>query len=193
VNPYFVCGDGFGEYCGKSAYLPYFQYPWAEQLREISSEGSHVKSMLFVGRGIHYPIAREAALKLKECAYLQADGYPSGELKHGPNALLDTDTPLVMLATVDRGDERSVRLYRKTLQLMKDMRAQKARIVCLANAGYTEVPDLADRVIEIEETSDILLAISEVIPLQLLAYFTATSKGLDVDRSRNLTKAVLSE
>ncbi len=162
-------------------------------VRTIAEDYRIVKNFLFLGRGIHYPIAREGALKLKETAYLHAEGYPSGELKHGPNALVSDDTALVMIATVDRRDVGSVQRYEKVLNLMHDTREQGANIVAVANAGDDTVRALAKHVIEVEETTEALLTICEVIPLQFLSYIMAVNNGIDVDHPRNLTKAVLTE
>jgi glucosamine--fructose-6-phosphate aminotransferase (isomerizing) len=166
---------------------------WERQVQEIAVEYSHTSSFLFLGRGVHYAIAREGALKLKESAYLHAEGYPSGELKHGPNALVAEGMPLVMIATVDRSDEASVLRYDKVVQLMRDMREQGAEILAIANTGDEDVRKLASHVIEVDEAPEALLPICEVVPLQMLSYFTAVHKGIDVDSPRNLTKAVLAE
>jgi glucosamine--fructose-6-phosphate aminotransferase (isomerizing) len=166
---------------------------WESAVREIAQHYRTARSFLFLGRGIHYPIAREGALKLKESSYLHAEGYPTGELKHGPNALVGDGTPLVILATVDRSDAGSVERYGKTLQLIRDMRAQRATILAIANTGDTQAAALADHTIFVDETLEELLPICEVVPLQLLAYFVAVGNGIDVDRPRNLTKAVLAE
>jgi glucosamine--fructose-6-phosphate aminotransferase (isomerizing) len=166
---------------------------WEASARAVAKAYSSASNFLFLGRGVHYPIAREGALKLKESAYLHAEGYPSGELKHGPNALVAEGTPLVMIATVDPSDEESLVRYEKVVQLMRDMREQGANILAIANTGDTAVAALADHTICVEETSEPLLAICEVIPLQLLSYFMAVDHGIDVDSPRNLTKAVLAE
>jgi glucosamine--fructose-6-phosphate aminotransferase (isomerizing) len=166
---------------------------WEDSVRTIAEKYGAAKNFLFLGRGIHYPIAREGALKLKESAYLHAEGYPSGELKHGPNALVSDGTPLVMVATVDRSDAESAQRYEKVLQLMRDMREQGADILAIANTGDEKVEGLATQVIPVEETREALLPICEVIPLQLLSYFMAINNGIDVDHPRNLTKAVLAE
>lgn len=166
---------------------------WVERMKGIAAEYGGIKSFLFVGRDVHYPIAREGALKLKESSYLHAEGYPSGELKHGPNALVSEGTPLVMLATVDRSDAGSVERYEKVVQLMRDMHEQGANILAVANTGDAEVKTLANHLVEVEETNEALLAISEVVPLQLFAYFMAVANGVDVDHPRNLSKAVLAE
>ncbi len=166
---------------------------WEDSVRAVAKQYAGAKNFLFLGRGVHYPIAREGALKLKESEYLHAEGYPSGELKHGPNALVGKETPLVMIATVDRSDADSVERYEKVLHLMRDMKTQGADILALANAGDESVAALATHVIAIEETRDALLPICEVIPMQFLSYFMAIQNGIDVDNPRNLTKAVLSE
>ena len=166
---------------------------WERTISAVAQHYGTAKNFLFLGRGIHYPIAREGALKLKESAYLHAEGYPSGELKHGPNALVAEGTPLVMLATVDRTDEGSLERHQKVLHLMGDMRRQGADILAFSNTGDAEVAALATHVIEIDEASEALLPIIEVIPLQFLSYFMAVNNGIDVDHPRNLTKAVVAE
>ena len=166
---------------------------WDEAMHRVAHEYREAKNFLFLGRGVHYSIAREGALKLKESAYLHAEGYPSGELKHGPNALVAEGTPLVMIATVDRSDADSVQRYEKVLQLMHDMRQQGASILAIANTGDDAVSSLASHTVFVEERREALLAISEVIPLQLLSYWMAINNGIDVDHPRNLTKAVLAE
>jgi glucosamine--fructose-6-phosphate aminotransferase (isomerizing) len=166
---------------------------WDDAIRVIAKRLHHARNFLFLGRGIHYAIAREGALKLKESAYLHAEGYPSGELKHGPNALVVDGTPLVMIATVDRSDPDSVQRYDKVVQLMRDMREQGATILAIANAGDEAIAPLASHTIYVTEMREPLLAICETIPMQLLSYWMAINNGIDVDHPRNLTKAVLSE
>jgi glutamine---fructose-6-phosphate transaminase (isomerizing) len=166
---------------------------WEKQLHTVAEHTHNARGFLYLGRGIHYAIAREGALKLKESAYVQAEGYPAGELKHGPNALVSKDAPLVMIATQDRNDPDSMLRYEKTLQLMKDMQAQGAEIIALASDGDAEVPKLARFTISVPNASEYLLTILEVVPLQLLAYFTAVLRGIDVDNPRNLVKAVVQE
>jgi glucosamine--fructose-6-phosphate aminotransferase (isomerizing) len=166
---------------------------WEQQMRAVAEHTRQARGFLYLGRGIHYAIAREGALKLKESAYIQAEGYPAGELKHGPNALVSKDAPLVMIATQDRDDPDSVLRYEKTLQLMKDMKEQGAEIIAVASEGDTEVPKLAHFTTFVPNAGEYLLAILEVVPLQLLAYFTAVLRGIDVDRPRNLVKAVVEE
>lgn len=166
---------------------------WDDAMREVANQYRDAKNFLYLGRGLHYAIAREGALKLKESAYLHAEGYPSGELKHGPNALVAEGTPLVMIATVDRADADSVQRYEKVLQLMHDMREQGANVLAIANTGDQAVGALASQTVYVEECRESLLAICEVIPLQLLSYWMAINNGIDVDHPRNLTKAVLAE
>ncbi|HWE86150.1 MAG TPA: SIS domain-containing protein [Terracidiphilus sp.] len=164
---------------------------WREQAAALASKYSSSASFLYLGRGIHYAIAREGALKLKEASYVHAEGYPAGELKHGPNALVSEHVPLVVLATVDRLLPASVERYEKTLQLLEDLKKQGAPVIALANRGDVSVPLLATDCIEIDRATEYLLPISEVVPLQLFAYFMAIERGVDVDRPRNLSKAVI--
>jgi len=164
-----------------------------EQCEGLAKIYSRAQDFLFLGRGVHYPIAREGALKLKESSYLHAEGYPSGELKHGPNALVSEGTPLVMIATVDHNDAESVLRYEKIVHLMKDMRTQGANILAIANEGDEEVEALATAVIPVVAASETALTLLEVVPLQLLSYFMAINNGIDVDRPRNLVKAVVQE
>ncbi len=166
---------------------------WEASAREIAEKYRSAKNFLFLGRGVHNPIAREGALKLKESAYLHAEGYPSGELKHGPNALVSEGTPLVMIATVDTSDPDSVVRYEKVLQLLRDMHEQGANIFAIANTGDKLVASLATNVVFVDESAEALLPIFEIIPLQLFSYFMAINNGIDVDNPRNLTKAVLAE
>ena len=164
---------------------------WRAQAASLAARYKTAASFLFLGRGVHYAIAREGALKLKEASYVHAEGYPAGELKHGPNALVSEQVPLVVIATVDRALEASVLRYEKTIQLLRDVKAEGARIIALANADDENIVTMADDVIRIERSSEYLLPILEVIPLQLFAYFMAIELGVDVDRPRNLSKAVV--
>jgi len=166
---------------------------WERSIAALAHEYSDARTFLYLGRGVHYAIAREGALKLKESSYLHAEGHPSGELKHGPNALVSLEVPLVVLATVDRDDPESLLRYEKTISLLYDMREQGARVLALANSGDAAVASLATDTIPIEPASEALLPIAEVVPLQLFAYFMAVEHGVDVDRPRNLTKAVTTE
>jgi glucosamine--fructose-6-phosphate aminotransferase (isomerizing) len=157
----------------------------------LAAKYATAATFLYLGRGIHYAIAREGALKLKEASYVHAEGYPSGELKHGPNALVSDRVPLMVLATVDRALDASVLRYEKTVQLLLDMKAQGAKVIAIANSGDEQVRALVDDCIDVEPASEYLLPIPEVIPLQLFAYFMALEHGVDVDRPRNLAKAVV--
>ncbi len=164
---------------------------WHEQTARLAQNYRDAATFLYLGRGIHYAIAREGALKLKEASYVHAEGYPSGELKHGPNALVSERVPLVVLATVDHALDASVMRYEKTLQLLRDLKAQGARVIALANSGDAEVGALSSDCIRVEAASEYLLPLLEVVPLQLFAYFMALRHGVDVDRPRNLSKAVV--
>jgi glucosamine--fructose-6-phosphate aminotransferase (isomerizing) len=164
---------------------------WREQMAALAHKYNSANTFLFLGRGIHYAIAREGALKLKEASYVHAEGYPAGELKHGPNALVSDRVPLVVLATVDRALEASVVRYEKTLQLLREMKTQGAKVIALANAGDRDVAKLVTDCVEVQPASEYLLPIAEVVPLQLFAYFMAIERGVDVDRPRNLSKAVV--
>jgi glutamine---fructose-6-phosphate transaminase (isomerizing) len=166
---------------------------WEEGAKEFATRMKDTSGALYLGRGIHYAIAREGALKLKESAYVQAEGYPAGELKHGPNALVGKHASLVILATRDSGDPDSLLRYEKTLQLIRDMQAQGAQILAIISEGDTEIPKLTPSTIRVPEASEYLLPILEVVPLQLVAYFSAILRGIDVDNPRNLVKAVVQE
>jgi glucosamine--fructose-6-phosphate aminotransferase (isomerizing) len=166
---------------------------WEQSIAALVPTYADARTFLYLGRGVHYAIAREGALKLKESSYLHAEGYPTGELKHGPNALVSREVPLVVLATVDSDDPESLLRYEKTVSLLYDMREQGARVLAIANAGDATIAALASHAIPVEHASEALLPISEVVPLQLFAYFMAIGHGVDVDRPRNLTKAVTTE
>jgi glucosamine--fructose-6-phosphate aminotransferase (isomerizing) len=164
---------------------------WRIQMAALARKYNSASTFLFLGRGIHYAIAREGALKLKEASYIHAEGYPVGELKHGPNALVSDTVPLVVIATVDRALKASVLRYKKTLGLLRDMKAQGAKVIAIANAGDTQVAGLVADFVAVQPTNEYLLPIAEVVPLQLFAYFMALEHGVNVDRPRNLSKAVV--
>ena len=166
---------------------------WHQQAAALAGKYKTASTFLYLGRGIHYAIAREGALKLKESSYVHAEGYPVGELKHGPNALVGDRVPLVVLATVDRSLEASVLRYEKTLHLLREVKAQGARVIALANAGDQGVAELVSDCVFVEPASEYLLPILEVVPLQLFAYFMALEHGVDVDRPRHLSKAVVEQ
>ena len=148
---------------------------------------------LFLGRAIHYPIAMDGALKLKEVSYVHAEGYPTGETKHGPNALIDENLPVVIIATRDTNDPGSMLRFEKTLGNIAGFKKQSSRVIALASEGDTEVEKLADHTIFIPAAPELLSPILEIVPLQIFAYYMAVKRGLDVDRPRNLVKSVTLE
>ncbi|MGA2895994.1 MAG: glutamine--fructose-6-phosphate transaminase (isomerizing) [Acidobacteriaceae bacterium] len=148
---------------------------------------------LFLGRGIHYPIALEGALKLKEISYIHAEGYPAGEMKHGPNALIDETLPVVVIATQDPADPASVLKYEKTLSNIQEVTARSGRVIAIAIEGDRQIAQLVEHTIHIPPAPELLLPILEVVPLQLLAYHIAVRRGCDVDQPRNLAKSVTVE
>ena len=148
---------------------------------------------LFLGRGVHFPIALEGALKLKEISYIHAEGYPAGEMKHGPNALIDEKLPVVVLATCHSASQESRLLYDKTLSNIQEVKARDGIVLAIATQGDDKVRKTADYVIEIPPTSELLSTILEIVPLQLLAYHIAVRRGCDVDQPRNLAKSVTVE
>ena len=163
------------------------------QYEELARKLFRATDFLFLGRGVHFPIALEGALKLKEISYIHAEGYPAGEMKHGPNALIDEKLPVVVIATRERGNEASELLYEKTLSNIQEVKAREGHVVAIASEGDTEVRKIADDVIEIPATPDILAPVLEIVPLQLLAYHIAVRRGCDVDQPRNLAKSVTVE
>ena len=150
-----------------------------------------IQDFLFLGRAIHYPVAMDGALKLKEVSYIHAEGYPTGETKHGPNALIDENLPVVIIATCDRKDEAAVLRYEKNVASIKGFKQQSGRVIAIATEGDEQVPHLADDTIFVPPASELLSPILEIVPLQLFAYYMAVEKGLDVDRPRNLVKSVM--
>jgi glutamine---fructose-6-phosphate transaminase (isomerizing) len=148
---------------------------------------------LFLGRGIHYPIALEGALKLKEISYIHAEGYPAGEMKHGPNALIDENLPVVIVATQDPGDPNSVLRYEKTMSNVKEVKARDGQVIAVAVEGDEEIKESVDHVLYVPQAPELLLPILEIVPLQLLAYHIAVRRGCDVDQPRNLAKSVTVE
>jgi glutamine---fructose-6-phosphate transaminase (isomerizing) len=148
---------------------------------------------LFLGRSVHFPVALDGALKLKEVSYIHAEGYPTGELKHGPYALIDAMMPIVFLATCDRDDAGSLARYRMTLQCMRDVKDCMGRVIAIAVEGSKEVAEITRDVIYIPPSPELLLPLLEIVPLQMLAYHMALRRGLDVDRPRNLVKSVTVE
>jgi glucosamine--fructose-6-phosphate aminotransferase (isomerizing) len=148
---------------------------------------------LYLGRGIHYPIALEGALKLKEISYIHAEGYPAGEMKHGPNALIDENLPVVMIATRDESDPESMMRYEKTISNLQEVKARDGIVIAVVTEGDHLAKGVADHVIEIPPAPELIAPILEVVPLQLLAYHIAVRRGCDVDQPRNLAKSVTVE
>ena len=148
---------------------------------------------LYLGRGIHYPIALEGALKLKEISYIHAEGYPAGEMKHGPNALIDENLPVVMIATRDESDPSSMLRYEKTISNLQEVKARDGIVIAVVSEGDKLSRESADHVIEIPAAPDLVSPILEIVPLQLLAYHIAVRRGCDVDQPRNLAKSVTVE
>jgi len=165
----------------------------APDCEQLAERYHTMQDFLFLGRAVHYPIAMDGALKLKEVSYIHAEGYPTGETKHGPNALIDESLPVVIIATCDRDDRGSVLRYEKTLANIKSFRKQHARVIALASQGDDEVRELADHTIFVPRAPELLSPLLEIVPLQLFAYYVAVAKGLDVDRPRNLVKSVTLE
>jgi glucosamine--fructose-6-phosphate aminotransferase (isomerizing) len=165
----------------------------AEECKRLADRFHKFEDFLFLGRAIHYPIAMDGALKLKEVSYIHAEGYPTGETKHGPNALIDENLPIVIIATCDRSDAGSVVRYEKNLANIRGFKQQSARVIAIATEGDTELPKLADHTIFVPQAPELLSPILEIVPLQLFAYYMAVRKGLDVDRPRNLVKSVTLE
>ena len=163
------------------------------QCEKLAEQYHKVEDFLFLGRAVHYPIAMDGALKLKEVSYVHAEGYPTGETKHGPNALIDENLPLVILATCDRNDPGSVRRYEKTVSNAEGFKRQGGQIIAIATEGDTVIKRVADHTIFIPDTPELLAPLLEIVPLQLFAYHMAVYRGLDVDRPRNLTKSVMVE
>jgi glucosamine--fructose-6-phosphate aminotransferase (isomerizing) len=160
---------------------------------ELAKRYQKVRDFLFLGRGIHYPIALEGALKLKEISYIHAEGYPAGEMKHGPNALIDENLPVVVIATRDVNSPGSVQRYEKTSSNLKEVKARSGVVIALATEGDEEIKEAADHVLYVPAAPEELSPILEIVPLQLLAYHIAVRRGCDVDQPRNLAKSVTVE
>ncbi len=160
---------------------------------DLAKRYQKVHDFLFLGRGIHYPIALEGALKLKEISYIHAEGYPAGEMKHGPNALIDENLPVVVIATRDANNPDSVLRYEKTISNLKEVKARSGVVIALATEGDEEIKESVDHVLYIPPAPEELSPILEIVPLQLLAYHIAVRRGCDVDQPRNLAKSVTVE
>lgn len=155
-------------------------------IRDIAKHFSSARDVLYIGRGTNFPTALEGALKLKEISYIHAEGYPAGELKHGPIALIDEAVPVVAIATKSE-------TYEKTVSNIQEVKARKGKVLAIATEGDTEIPKLADWTIFIPKTDELFAPLLATIPLQLLAYHTAVTLGRNVDQPRNLAKSVTVE
>jgi glutamine---fructose-6-phosphate transaminase (isomerizing) len=164
-----------------------------EACEDLAKRYQKVHDFLFLGRGIHYPIALEGALKLKEISYIHAEGYPAGEMKHGPNALIDENLPVVVIATRDVNNPGSMLRYEKTISNLKEVKARSGVVIALATEGDEEIKESADHVLHVPPAPEELSPILEIVPLQLLAYHIAVRRGCDVDQPRNLAKSVTVE
>jgi glutamine---fructose-6-phosphate transaminase (isomerizing) len=163
------------------------------QCEQLAKEFANSRDFLYLGRGIHFPIALEGALKLKEISYIHAEGYPAGEMKHGPNALIDETLPVVVLTTRDESDPASKLRYEKTLSNIQEVTARSGRVIAVATEGDSTIAGLVEHVIYVPPTFELLSPLIEIVPLQLLAYYIAVRRGCDVDQPRNLAKSVTVE
>jgi len=163
------------------------------QCEALAKDFATSRDFLYLGRGIHFPIALEGALKLKEISYIHAEGYPAGEMKHGPNALIDETLPVVVIATRDSSDAASKLRYDKTLSNIQEVTARSGRVIAIATEGDASIGDLVEHVIHIPHAPELLSPLIEIVPLQLLAYYIAVRRGCDVDQPRNLAKSVTVE
>ncbi|MGA9771838.1 MAG: glutamine--fructose-6-phosphate transaminase (isomerizing) [Blastocatellia bacterium] len=164
-----------------------------DQIDKLAREFHRAQDFLYLGRGINFPIALEGALKLKEISYIHAEGYPAGEMKHGPNALIDEELPVVVIATKDEASDSSKLRYEKTLSNMVEVKSRDGKVIAIVTEGDTVAREIADHVIEIPQASDLISPILSIVPLQLLAYHIGVRRGCDVDQPRNLAKSVTVE
>jgi glutamine---fructose-6-phosphate transaminase (isomerizing) len=162
-------------------------------IEDLAKQFFRHTDFLYLGRGIHYPIALEGALKLKEISYIHAEGYPAGEMKHGPNALIDGNLPVVIIATRDESDPSSMTRYEKTISNMQEVKARDGIVIAVVSERDRLARETANNVIEIPAAPDLIAPILEIVPLQLLAYHIAVRRGCDVDQPRNLAKSVTVE
>ncbi|MGH9690495.1 MAG: SIS domain-containing protein [Candidatus Acidiferrales bacterium] len=166
---------------------------WDAQTADCAKMFHRSHAFLFLGRGVHYAIAREGALKLNESSYVQTNGLPTGELRHGPNALVDEKLLVIALATKDASDPDSVLRYQKTLGVLEYIKSRGGKTIAISTEGDREATDIADRTIFVPAAPELLLPIVEVVPLQLFAYHFAVLSGSDVDHPRNLVKSVVND
>jgi glucosamine--fructose-6-phosphate aminotransferase (isomerizing) len=157
-----------------------------KQIQDIAAIYKDASNFLYLGRGYNFPVALEGALKLKEISYIHAEGYPAAEMKHGPIALIDENMPVVFLATNQSA-------YEKIVSNVQEVKARKGKIIAIVNEGDTQIKALADHVIEIPATEEILSPLLTIVPLQLLSYHIAILRGCNVDQPRNLAKSVTVE
>ena len=165
----------------------------ADSIEELSKEFFRVQDFLYLGRGINFTVALEGALKLKEISYIHAEGYPAGEMKHGPNALIDEKLPVVVVNTREEGNAASELRYEKTHSNIVEVKARDGIVISVLTEGDQMSSKVSDHVIEVPETSDLLGPVLSVVPLQLLSYHIAVRRGCDVDQPRNLAKSVTVE
>jgi glucosamine--fructose-6-phosphate aminotransferase (isomerizing) len=165
----------------------------ADSIEELSKEFFRVQDFLYLGRGINFPVALEGALKLKEISYIHAEGYPAGEMKHGPNALIDEKLPVVVVNTKEDGNAASELRYEKTHSNIVEVKARDGIVISVLTEGDSMSSKVSNHVIEVPETSDLLGPILSIVPLQLLSYHIAVRRGCDVDQPRNLAKSVTVE
>lgn len=165
----------------------------ADTIEEMSKDFFRSQDFLYLGRGINFPVALEGALKLKEISYIHAEGYPAGEMKHGPNALIDEKLPVVIINTREQGNKGSELRYEKTHSNIVEVKARDGIIFSILTEGDKMSSVVSDYVVEIPQVSDLLAPILSVVPLQLLAYYIAVRRGCDVDQPRNLAKSVTVE
>jgi len=165
----------------------------SDGLEELSKEFFRSTDFLYLGRGINFPVALEGALKLKEISYIHAEGYPAGEMKHGPNALIDERLPVLFINTREEGNRSSELRYEKTHSNIVEVKAREGIVISVLTEGDSVSSVVSDHVIEIPPASDLLSPILSIIPLQLLAYHIAVRRGCDVDQPRNLAKSVTVE
>jgi len=165
----------------------------ADSIEELSKEYFRSQDFLYLGRGINFPVALEGALKLKEISYIHAEGYPAGEMKHGPNALIDEKLPVVIINTREEGNAGSELRYEKTHSNIVEVKSRDGIIISVLTEGDTMSSKVSTHVIEIPATSDLLGPVLSIVPLQLLSYHIAVRRGCDVDQPRNLAKSVTVE
>ena len=165
----------------------------ANSIEELSKEFFRVNDFLYLGRGINFPIALEGALKLKELSYIHAEGYPAGEMKHGPNALIDERLPVMFINTREEGNRASELRYEKTHSNIVEVKAREGIVLSVLTEGDSMSSRMSDHIITVPTSSDLLSPLLSIIPLQLLAYHIAVRRGCDVDQPRNLAKSVTVE